>query len=100
MNRYQFREYDDLEIESCFGYPFVDRIGYFLSLLYDGGKVNKNRDMHIGVHRLHRILGEQYFERVNDLLNEEGVIETIALREGCRCRLYILALKKHIKRVC
>jgi hypothetical protein len=75
VNRYQFREYGDLEIESCFGYPLVDRIGYFLSVLYDGGKVNKSKDMHIGLDRLHRILGEQYFERVIELLEEEGVIE-------------------------
>ena len=76
VNRYQFREYDDLEIESCYGYAFVDRIGFFLSVLLDGMRGNKNRAVHINVNRLQKILGENYWSRIVEMLEDDGVIES------------------------
>jgi len=44
FERFQFREFDDLVIENQFGYEWVDKIGYFLSLIYLKQKGTKSWD--------------------------------------------------------
>lgn len=75
VSRYQFREYDDEVVEKTFGYRFVDRIGYFLSVLLDGMKGNRDRAVHINIKRLEKILGERYWKRIVEVLEDDGVIE-------------------------
>lgn len=80
LERFQFREYDDLVIEERFGYEWVDKIGYFLSLIYLKQKSTKSWDKRGNgywlPHRMIQLLfPNQHHIWILEELVEDGVIE-------------------------
>jgi hypothetical protein len=80
FERFQFREFDDLVIENKFGYEWVDKIGYFLSLIYLKQKVTKSWDRRREGYWIPQRLIQLLFPNNNHIwilecLEDEGVIE-------------------------